>query len=177
LYWQKYARNVSPKLAGLLNHMMARLPKDRPANTQEILQELEKIPVPPVPEPVPEPPDPKDEEDKKRREDEKRRKAKYTWGKRIGIGLAASALSFALRALYAIVTSTPPDPPPPVCLVSQGANVRATPNGEVLTQVSSGTSLTPTGLKDGEWLEISAPVAGWIHNSRIVDTCSSNSGL
>jgi serine/threonine protein kinase len=183
LSWQKYARNVSPHLADLLNHMMARLPKDRPANTQEILQELERIPVSP---------EPRIKEREKRQENvdtgtviddnrirrDRSPEAKNTWGKRIGIGLAAGALSFTIRALYAaFISSSPTPPPPPVCLVSQGANVRATPNGEVLTQVSSGTSLTPTGLKDGQWLEISAPVAGWIHNSRIVDTCSSNSGL
>ena len=181
LSWQKYARNVSPKLAGLLNHMMARLPKDRPANTQEILQELERIPVPPEP-PTKEPEKRRENVDPGTVIDDRIRpdrspKAKNTWGKRIGIGLAAGASSFTIRALYAAFISSSPTPPnPPVCLVSQGANVRATPNGEVLTQVSSGTSLTPTGLKDGEWLEISAPVAGWIHNSRIVDTCSRNSG-
>jgi serine/threonine protein kinase len=179
LSWQKYARNVSPQLGGLLNHMMARLPKDRPANTQEILQELERIRVPTEP-PKKEPDKRKDNVDTGTVIDDpiprhRSPEAKNTWGKRIGIGLAAGASSFAIRALYAAFTSPPP--PPPCGIVSQGANVRATPNGEVLTQVSSGTSLTATGSKDGQWLEISAPVAGWIHNSRIVDTCSSNSGL
>jgi serine/threonine protein kinase len=66
VHWRDYASGVSKELADLIDSMQARLAKDRPANTQEILQRLTKIgrqtPSPPKPspppksEPVPSPP-------------------------------------------------------------------------------------------------------------------------
>lgn len=41
LRWREAAPDISPKLADLIDRLMARLPGDRPANTQEILDELE----------------------------------------------------------------------------------------------------------------------------------------
>ena len=39
-HWRKYTPKVSPQLADLVDWMTALLPKDRPANTQEILAQL-----------------------------------------------------------------------------------------------------------------------------------------
>ena len=43
LNWQYAAQNIDPILKNLLDQLMQRLVKDRPANTTVILQELEKI--------------------------------------------------------------------------------------------------------------------------------------
>jgi serine/threonine protein kinase len=185
LRWQEHTTNASPQLVALINHMMARLPKDRPTNAQTILQELARIQTPqksrnqepaksrdvvekktvplPPPQPTPSP------------------KSENSWGKRIAMGLAIATLSFVGRTLFAAFagSSNPPYVPPQVScgLVHKGGNVRAAPKGQILTKVSSGTSLTSTGARDGSWIEISAPVAGWVSTKVITDTCSSNSGL
>jgi serine/threonine protein kinase len=41
LHWRKYASNVEPKLAQLLDQMQSALVRQRPKNTQEILQSLQ----------------------------------------------------------------------------------------------------------------------------------------
>lgn len=41
--WRSSATNVSPALADFLEHLMARLPGERPTNTQVILQQLKEI--------------------------------------------------------------------------------------------------------------------------------------
>lgn len=41
--WRQVAPSVSPMLADLIDRLMARLPRDRPANTQVIVQELAHI--------------------------------------------------------------------------------------------------------------------------------------
>ncbi|OUL20153.1 protein kinase [Nostoc sp. RF31YmG] len=41
--WRIYAPHISPLLANLIDQMMAQLPSQRPANTQEILQRLTEI--------------------------------------------------------------------------------------------------------------------------------------
>jgi parallel beta-helix repeat protein len=43
IIWQNYAPNISPQLVNLINQMMARVPSQRPANTQVILQHLQEI--------------------------------------------------------------------------------------------------------------------------------------
>lgn len=70
LNWRDYLKqskthptNISPQFADLLDQMMARLPHQRPQNTQAILQRLAEIdqvtqPLPPPPPPPP-PPKPK----------------------------------------------------------------------------------------------------------------------
>jgi len=186
LQWHKYAPQVESKLATLIDQMTSTLVRQRPANAQNILQDLEiQIPqknqsqeqarskdvneekkVPPTPQPTPSP------------------KPKNSWRNRIAIGLVAAASSFVGRTLFSASTGLGTSTPPPVTIaqascgfVSRGSNVRAAPNGQVLTKLSSGTFLTSTGARDGEWIEITTPVAGWIHSSRIADTCSGNSGL
>jgi eukaryotic-like serine/threonine-protein kinase len=58
LHWRSYALDVSIRLADLIDRMMARLPSQRPANTQEILQCLAEIDPPlPRPQPIPTPPE------------------------------------------------------------------------------------------------------------------------
>jgi hypothetical protein len=45
----------------------------------------------------------------------------------------------------------------------ENQRVRSTPNGDSTNGwVQRGTQLTPTGKTDGVWLEISAPVQGWV---------------
>ncbi|MDZ8050376.1 MAG: right-handed parallel beta-helix repeat-containing protein [Aulosira sp. ZfuVER01] len=56
--WRSYAPQISPLLADLIDRMMAHLPSQRPANTQEILQRLTEIeqslqPPPPPPPKLP----------------------------------------------------------------------------------------------------------------------------
>ena len=45
-------------------------------------------------------------------------------------------------------------------------NVRAKAGSTapVLGALSEAVSITPTGQRDGDWLEISAPLAGWVHS-------------
>lgn len=166
LQWRKYAPSMESKLATLIDRMTSTLVRQRPANALDILGALNSkqtsptpVPAQPQPQPstIPEPPKPP--------------KHKKLW---LGI---ASLVGVAAARIGAIAISQIYTNQPTCGLVSEGSNVRDTPNGQVLTQVSSGTSLTPTGARDGQWIEISAPVSGWIHNSRITDTCSGNSGV
>ena len=45
-------------------------------------------------------------------------------------------------------------------------NVRAKAGSTapVLGALSEAVSITPTGQRDGDWLEISAPLTGWVHS-------------
>ncbi|MHC5717833.1 MAG: hypothetical protein ACYTX0_38455 [Nostoc sp.] len=43
LHWRKYALNLSPLLADLIDHLMAPTANHRPQNTQVILQKLNEI--------------------------------------------------------------------------------------------------------------------------------------
>jgi eukaryotic-like serine/threonine-protein kinase len=55
LQWREYAPNVEPKLAELLDQMQSTQVKQRPANTQAILQRLISVgssTLPPVPSPI-----------------------------------------------------------------------------------------------------------------------------
>ncbi|MDZ7961237.1 MAG: right-handed parallel beta-helix repeat-containing protein [Aulosira sp. DedQUE10] len=56
--WRNYAPQISPLLADLIDQMMAPLPNQRPANTQDILQRLAQIDqsLQPSPPPLPPPP-------------------------------------------------------------------------------------------------------------------------
>ncbi|MBW4642444.1 MAG: right-handed parallel beta-helix repeat-containing protein [Goleter apudmare HA4340-LM2] len=98
--WQDYAPNISPQLSNLIDQMMARVPNQRPANTQVILQQLAEIerglqqqaplppllPPPPQEQQVPAPPPPKDLT--------RRRFTKiFGFG---GLGLAGSVLIYTL---------------------------------------------------------------------------------
>jgi parallel beta-helix repeat protein len=58
--WRTYAPHISPLLADLIDQMMAQLPSQRPANTQEILNRLTEIDqsLHPSPSPSPSPPPP-----------------------------------------------------------------------------------------------------------------------
>ena len=57
-HWRKYTPKVSPQLADLVDWMTALLPKDRPANTQEILAQLGTLSSQAKPSPEPDPPIP-----------------------------------------------------------------------------------------------------------------------
>ncbi|BAY10515.1 pectinesterase family protein [Calothrix sp. NIES-2098] len=54
--WRSYAPHISPLLADLIDQMMAQIPSQRPANTQEILQRLTDIERSLQPPPPPPPP-------------------------------------------------------------------------------------------------------------------------
>lgn len=56
--WRSYAPHISPLLADLIDRMMAQLPSQRPANTQEILNSLTQIDQSLQPPPPPPPPPP-----------------------------------------------------------------------------------------------------------------------
>jgi hypothetical protein len=73
-------------------------------------------------------------------------------------------------------TLTPTASPAPAWMVCTGLetghlNVRASaaPTAAVLDALSEAVPVTPTGQRNGDWLEIRAPLAGWVHSNFICE--------
>lgn len=57
-------------------------------------------------------------------------------------------------------------------VVSGGLNVRSAPSGSVIDTVRKGTKLALTGNQQNGWLEISAPIKGWVFNRSDLVKCN-----
>jgi len=48
-------------------------------------------------------------------------------------------------------------------------NIRSEPNGAIVTAVSQGTGVAPTGKERDGWMEINAPTQGWVFKEYIIN--------
>lgn len=71
------------------------------------------------------------------------------------------------------ISSPSPSPTVASCIINSGElNVRSEPEGNISTTLKSKQQLSPTGKEQDGWIEISAPVRGWV-SKKYTQSCYS----
>jgi serine/threonine-protein kinase len=94
----------------------------------------------------------------------------------VAVGGAAMALSLNSRGFSSLFSSDGvqvADTSQGTCtVISQGLNVRSSPNGSIVDTVKKGTNLTLTGAEKNGWLEINSPLQGWVFKRNDLVKCT-----
>jgi serine/threonine protein kinase, bacterial len=112
-------------------------------------------PAPPPPPPPPRPPEPEPASEPNR--------APLIIGVGLAVAMAAAGMAYGIRQGMSGQGMARGN-----CTVTaQALNVRSNPNAEVVGKVTKGTNLSLTGTKQGDWVEIRSPQAGWVFGQYI----------
>jgi len=107
-------------------------------------------PAPPPPPPPPRPPEPEPASEPNR--------APLIIGVGLAVAMAAAGMAYGIRQGMSGQGMARGN-----CMVTaQALNVRSNPNAEVVGKVTKGTNVTLTGTRQGDWVEIRSPKAGWV---------------